>query len=140
MWPGSEAGIGGIRPTFLDKFNAEEALAEKTKRILGLLHLPGDHDKVDGVVDRKPQFIAAYVPVIDINGHRYGPNSTEVNATLREVDTIFGHLLKGLQQRHLTEIVNVVVVSDHSMATTSTERLIQLDDPSIYSTRTLILQ
>ncbi|KAL9594360.1 MAG: hypothetical protein Q9219_007074 [cf. Caloplaca sp. 3 TL-2023] len=128
MWPGSEAGIGGIRPTFLDKFNGEEELAKKTQRILGLLDLPGGHDNVDGSAERRPQFIAAYVPVIDVDGHRYGPNSTEVNTTLQEVDAMFRDLLQGLEKRNLTDIVNVIVVSDHGMATTSTERLIQLDD------------
>lgn len=128
MWPGSEAGIGNFHPTFLDKFNGEEALARKTERILGLLDLPGDHDRIDRVTDRRPQFIAAYVPVIDANGHMYGPNSTEVNGTLREVDSMFQDLLQGLEKRNLTDIVNVVVVSDHGMASTSTERLIQLDD------------
>lgn len=128
MWPGSEAGIGSVRPTFLDKFDGEEELAKKTERILGLLDRPGDHDSADGAADRRPQFIAAYVPVIDVDGHQYGPNSTEVNTTLREVDAMFHNLLQGLQQRNLTDIINVVVVSDHGMATTSTERVIQLED------------
>ncbi|KAL8916375.1 MAG: hypothetical protein Q9172_006332 [Xanthocarpia lactea] len=128
MWPGSEAGIGGLQPTFLDKFNGEEVLTKKTERILGLLDLPGDYDNAGKAAHRRPQFIAAYVPVIDVNGHRYGPNSTEVNTTLREVDDMFGNLLGGLRERNLTDIVNVVVVSDHGMATTSTDRLIQLDD------------
>ncbi|KAI4089320.1 MAG: hypothetical protein LQ344_005452 [Seirophora lacunosa] len=128
MWPGSEAGIGGIQPTFLDQFNGEEDLAKKTGRIFGLLDLPGDYDSADGANDHRPQFIAAYVPVIDVHGHQYGPNSSEVNTTLQEVDAMFSNLLQGLMQRNLTDIVNVVVVSDHGMATTSTERLIQLDD------------
>ncbi|KAI4226300.1 MAG: hypothetical protein L6R36_003291 [Xanthoria steineri] len=128
MWPGSEAGIGDLQPTFLDKFNGEEPLAKKTGRILELLDLPGDHDEADGVPLRRPQFIAAYVPVVDVNGHRFGPNSTEVNTTLQEVDEMFGNLLEGLRARNLTDIINVIVVSDHGMATTSTERLIQLDD------------
>ncbi|KAL8996892.1 MAG: hypothetical protein Q9169_003703 [Polycauliona sp. 2 TL-2023] len=128
MWPGSEAGIGQHQPTFLDKFNGNEVLTKKTKRILGLLDLPGDHDEVGGGILRRPQFIAAYVPVIDVNGHRFGPNSTEVNTTLQEVDVMFGNLLEGLRARNLTGIINMVVVSDHGMATTSTERLIQLDD------------
>ncbi|KAL8903484.1 MAG: hypothetical protein Q9207_003897 [Kuettlingeria erythrocarpa] len=128
MWPGSEAGISGVQPSFLDEFNEKEALAKKTNRILELLDLPGDGGNASEASDHRPQFIAAYVPVIDVDGHQYGPNSTEVNTTLQEVDAMFGDLLKGLQQRNLTDIVNVVVVSDHGMASTSTERLIQLDD------------
>lgn len=37
-------------------------------------------------------------------------------------------LFVGLDQRNLSQIVNIVVVSDHGMATTSVDRLIQLDD------------
>jgi len=37
-------------------------------------------------------------------------------------------LFIGLEERNLTEVVNVVIVSDHGMATTSTDRLIQLDE------------
>jgi len=69
MWPGFEAEIGGIRPTFLDRFNGAELLIKKTARILELLDLPGDYNPAGGV-DRRPQFIAAYVPIIDSNGHR----------------------------------------------------------------------
>ena len=127
MWPGSEAGIGGVRPTFLDKFNGNEPWIKKTARILGLLDLPGDYDLASGGA-RRPQFIAAYVPVIDRDGHQYGPNSTEVNKTLQEVDAMFNNIMQGLKQRNLSDIVNVVVVSDHGMATTSAKRLIQLED------------
>lgn len=38
------------------------------------------------------------------------------------------NIFRGLNDRNLTDIVNVVVVSDHGMATTSTDRVIQLDD------------
>lgn len=38
------------------------------------------------------------------------------------------HLFHGLEERNLTNIVNVVVVSDHGMATTDISRLIQLED------------
>ena len=41
---------------------------------------------------------------------------------------MLGSLFSGIEDRNLTDIVNVVVVSDHGMATTSTTRLIQLDD------------
>jgi predicted AlkP superfamily pyrophosphatase or phosphodiesterase len=37
-------------------------------------------------------------------------------------------IFKGLEERHLTDIVNVIVVSDHGMATTDISRLVQLED------------
>lgn len=49
-------------------------------------------------------------------------------STIAEVDGMLASLFSGIEARNLTEIVNVVVVSDHGMATTDTTRLIQLDD------------
>ncbi|KAL5338879.1 alkaline-phosphatase-like protein [Aspergillus crustosus] len=127
MWPGSEAHIGGVEPAFLDAYNGSEALPRKTQRILELLDLPGLETKSPSGPIR-PQFIAAYVPNVDADGHKYGPNSTEIRSTISQADNMLADLFSGLQQRNLTDVVNIVVVSDHGMATTSTERLVQLDD------------
>ncbi|KAL7948400.1 alkaline-phosphatase-like protein [Trichoderma barbatum] len=128
MWPGSEAHILHEEPAFVDKYNGKEALDNKVSRILGWLDMPG---KESGFVDAKgvrPQLIAAYVPNVDSDGHRYGPNSTEIRSTIQQVDTMMDQLFQGLDARNLTNIVNVIVVSDHGMATTDTTRLLQLED------------
>ncbi|KAL5325226.1 hypothetical protein ACEPPN_006350 [Leptodophora sp. 'Broadleaf-Isolate-01'] len=127
MWPGSEAHIMDVEPAFLDKFNGQEPLGNKVRRILELLDKPGQENQLAEVVDMRPQLIAAYVPNVDSDGHRYGPNSTEIRVTINDVDTMLDHLFKGLEARNLTNIVNVVVVSDHGMATTDISRLIQLE-------------
>lgn len=128
MWPGSEANIMDVAPAFLDKYNGKEPLPNKVERILGLLDRPGLENKVAEVADMRPQLIAAYVPNVDADGHLYGPNSTEIRTTINDVDTMLDQLFQGLDHRNLTDIVNVVVVSDHGMATTDTDRLIQLED------------
>lgn len=125
MWPGSEAGVE-YGATYVDKFNGSELLSRKTERILSLLDLPSIENEL--VSKLRPQFIAAYVPNVDGMGHKYGPNSTEVWDTISSVDVMLHDLFMGLEERNLTSLVNVVVVSDHGMATTSTDRLIQLDD------------
>lgn len=126
MWPGSEAHIGGLEPTFVDKYNGSETLSAKVDRVLELLDLPGQEAAEDQ--RQRPQLIAAYVPVVDSAGHKFGPNSTEIRQTIQDVDTMLANLFSGLEARNLTDIVNIVVVSDHGMATTATERLIQLED------------
>lgn len=129
MWPGSEAHIGPVDPTHLDRYNGKEKLSRKVDRLLELIDLPGDED--DQPADekgRRPQFLAAYVPNVDADGHKYGPNSTEIQATIANADKMLGDLFLGLHERNLSDIVNIVVVSDHGMATTSTDRLIQLED------------
>jgi len=128
MWPGSEAHIGHIEPAHLDKYNGTEELPLKVERVLELIDLPGPLDPGAKVDQPRPQLIAAYVPNVDGDGHKYGPNSTEIRETIKNADNMLASLLRGLEQRNLTEIVNVVVVSDHGMATTDVERLIQLED------------
>ncbi|KAK3495493.1 alkaline-phosphatase-like protein [Neurospora crassa] len=119
MWPGSEAHVLDIEPTYMDRYNGKEKLGNKVDRILGFLDMPDDE---------RPQVIAAYVPNVDSDGHKYGPNSTEIRSTIEKVDMMMDKIFKGLEERHLTDIVNVIVVSDHGMATTDISRLVQLED------------
>lgn len=128
MWPGSEAKIQDTFASIVDKFNGKEALDNKVSRILGFLDMPGRENLSVNVEDTRPQLIAAYVPNVDTDGHKYGPNSTEIRSTIQSVDTMVDKLFKGLESRNLTKIVNVIVVSDHGMATTDTSRLLQLED------------
>ena len=128
MWPGSEAHIGRLEPAYIDNFNADELLDRKVGRILNWLDLPGPNDPKASDETPRPQLIAAYVPDVDADGHFSGPNSTHIRTTISKVDAMMGSLFKGLDERNLTDIVNVVVVSDHGMATTSIHRMIQLED------------
>ncbi|EFQ93484.1 hypothetical protein CFE70_001030 [Pyrenophora teres f. teres 0-1] len=128
MWPGSEANISEQEIAYVDKYNGSEVLDRKVDRIMGLLDLPGSKDVGASALRPRPQLIAAYVPNVDGDGHKYGPNSTEIRDTITAVDTMMGGILDGLKQRNLTGIVNVVVVSDHGMATTDVSRLIQFED------------
>lgn len=128
MWPGSEAHILGIEPSFLDKYNGKEKLPKKVERIFELLDKPGREDPRADIVDLRPQIIAAYVPNVDSDGHKYGPNSTEIRSTIKMADDMVDQIFKGLEERNLTHIVNVIVVSDHGMATTDISRLVQLED------------
>lgn len=128
MWPGSEAHILGIEPTFIDKYNGKETLENKVARVLEYLDKPGLENTTAKVEDMRPQIIAAYVPNVDAMGHKYGPNSTEVRDTIQDVDQMLDQIFQGLEERNLTQIVNVIVVSDHGMATTDMHRVIQLED------------
>lgn len=128
MWPGSEAHILDVEPSFLDRFNGKEELDNKVARVMELLDKPGREDQTAAVEDMRPQVIAAYVPNVDSHGHKYGPNSTEIRDTISQVDGMLDNIFAGLSERNLTDIVNVIVVSDHGMATTDISRLMQLED------------
>ncbi|KAM3508181.1 hypothetical protein MY11210_006843 [Beauveria gryllotalpidicola] len=128
MWPGSEAHILSIEPSVMDKYNGDEKLDNKVTRIMEFLDMPGKEDESADPEHWRPQLIAAYVPDVDADGHKYGPNSTEIRSTIQAVDTMMGKIFQGLEARNLTDIVNVVVVSDHGMATTDRTRLLQLEE------------
>lgn len=128
MWPGSEAHVLHVEPSFMDKFNGKELLDKKVSRILEFLDKPGEEDESAAIKEMRPQLIAAYVPNVDADGHKYGPNSTEIRSTIQSADNFLDQIFHGLEERNLTGIVNVMVVSDHGMATTDTSRMIQLED------------
>ena len=83
MWPGSEAHIGSLEPTYVDEFNEDEELQHKVDRIFSWLDLPGPEDEGAREEEPRPQFIAAYVPNVDTDGHKYGPNSTYIRSTIK---------------------------------------------------------
>lgn len=119
MWPGSEVDFEHFNPDFVDKFNKTEVLSAKRDRILDWLDLP---------IKERPELIMAYVPTVDTIGHKFGISGDEVIDSITQVDTLIGEIVAGLEDRNLTEVVNLVVVSDHGMAPTSDDRLVFLDD------------
>ncbi len=77
--------------------------------------------------DSAPAFIAMYLADLDDAGHRYGPDSRQVDSALVKVDSVIGALMDGIARLGLDDVVNLIVVSDHGMAETSAERIIVLD-------------
>jgi predicted AlkP superfamily pyrophosphatase or phosphodiesterase len=119
FWVGSEAPIQGIRPTYWKKFDTSIPSSRRVDQVLHWLDLP---------TAERPSLITLYFGEIDSKSHRYGPDSAQVAEALGRVDAHLGRLIRGLEERELLGRVNVVVVSDHGMAATSSERLIVLDE------------
>jgi len=119
FWPGSEAPIEGHRPNFWAPFNSNLPGANRVDQVLSWLDLPPG---------RRPTLFTLYFSEVDAAGHNFGPNSSAVRTAVRRVDGHLGRLLRGLERRHLTDKVNIVIVSDHGMAETSTNRVVVLDD------------
>lgn len=99
MWPGSEANIPDVEPTYLDHYNKSELLGHKANRIFELLvqrpgpqEIEADPSLADG--PQRPQFIAAYIPEVDSIGHQYGPDSPEMLETIGHVDLFIRSTLR----------------------------------------------
>ncbi len=119
FWPGSEAEIGGIRPTWWLPYDGDMPYLDRVETALGWL-------------DDGAGLVTLYVEAVDDAGHRYGPDAPEVDRAIARVDAALGALLDGLRQRGRLESTDVVVVSDHGMTPVSRDRVVILDDAVDY--------
>jgi predicted AlkP superfamily pyrophosphatase or phosphodiesterase len=119
FWPGSEAAIGGMRPTWWTGYDGTVPYQTRVSQVLGWLVLPADS---------APAFITLYLEAVDGAGHQYGPEAPQTDSAIARVDSAVGALWNGLAARGLRNRVNLVIVSDHGMARTSPDRVILLDE------------
>lgn len=119
FWPGSEAAIDGVRPTRWTPFDADIPLAKRVDTVLGWLSEPDS---------TRPRFATLYFDTLDKAGHHHGPDSPQAHAALSEVDVMIGRLLDGLQARGLSDRVNLIVVSDHGMATVAAGHVVAVEN------------
>ncbi|KAH9047678.1 Phosphodiest-domain-containing protein [Lactarius hengduanensis] len=119
MWPGPAQTLSGASPTYFVPWANKVSLDIKLAQILDWIDLP---------LSERPQLILTYEPSLDQAGHAKGPYSREVNETLRYVDGFVRDLHDSLVARNLTEIVDVIFVSDHGMTDTSHPELVYIDD------------
>ncbi|KAI9470498.1 MAG: alkaline-phosphatase-like protein [Benjaminiella poitrasii] len=116
MWPGSN-----VEPVadYYVPYTRSISARSKMDTALDWLDLPRH---------QRPQLISIYVPQVDQKGHGGGPNGKQLNAVLSEMDDAIGHLMQGLEERHLENHVHVVIVSDHGMAASDKSRLVFYDE------------
>lgn len=116
FWPGSEVAIQGMRPSDWLRFDQNVSNVQRVNTLLDWLRRPGYI---------RPAFATIYFDTVDTQGHRFGPDSAEVNAAIAEVDARIGDLVAGAAK--LGVAVNWVIVADHGMRQTDEARVIQLD-------------
>jgi predicted AlkP superfamily pyrophosphatase or phosphodiesterase len=105
FWPGSEAEIRGMRPSFYLHFDDKFPEEKRIEQVIAWLRLPAE---------QRPHFITLYYSNVDHAGHDYGPDSPQTGAAVKHVDELVGKLWARLNALHLP--IDLVVVSDHGMA------------------------
>ncbi len=117
FWPGSEAAIGGRRPSSWHPYDHDLSAADKIATVARWLS-PGPEQK---------DFVATYFHDIDTAAHRFEPGSPELTAALASIDATLGELLAALEPLGGLDAINLVLVSDHGMAPLARERVVLLD-------------
>lgn len=115
FWPGSEAEIGGVRPTHWLPYDGDLAYDARADQALAWL-------------DDGAGFLTLYFEAVDNAGHRHGPDAPEVDAAIEEVDAALARFVDGLRLRGRLDAVDLVVVSDHGMTPVSRDRIVRLDE------------
>ncbi len=117
FWPGSEVAIQGHRPTDWLRFDQNISNDQRTRTVVDWMRRP---------LDSRPKLITLYFDTVDTAGHKFGPESAEVDTEIAAVDAAIGDLKAGLDG--LGAPYQFVIVADHGMMTTSDARTVQLDD------------
>tara|TARA_B100000315_G_scaffold260939_1_gene328072 strand:+ start:3015 stop:4256 length:1242 start_codon:yes stop_codon:yes gene_type:complete len=119
FWPGSEAEIQGVRPTYWRTYDHDLPKEDRISQVLAWLDMKEED---------RPDFITLYFSDTDSWGHDYGPDAVEMAEVIEEIDESMGALLDSLEVRNLKDKINIIVVSDHGMTELSRERVVFLDD------------
>ena len=128
FWPGANVGwggkadgphglvTGGIRPSDWQQFNQAVTGNSRVDAVIDWLRRPAA---------TRPRFVTLYFDTVDTAGHEGGPDAPATTQAVADVDASITRLVDGL--RTLGQPANLVIVADHGMAATSSERTIALD-------------
>lgn len=119
FWPGSEAAIGGVRPSQWRPFDKDVTGSERVDQVLAWLDEPAA---------TRPRILTLYFDKVDSAAHGHGPDSPQAHAALAGVDAAIGRLRDGLAERGLLDRINLVIVSDHGMATVAPGHAVAIED------------
>ena len=106
FWPGSEAAIAGVRPTYVTTYDKTVTNATRVDSAITWLRKP-DTDR--------PHLVLLYFSDVDDTTHRYGPDAAQTAVAVASVDRTLRRLLDSLHALPFGNSVNVVLVSDHGM-------------------------
>ncbi len=128
LWPGSNVAIGaaspqkgkdvegGTRSSDWLQYNGAITDTQRVNTVLDWMRRPASI---------RPKFVTLYFDVIDRVTHDVGPDDPRATEAVAQIDATIGSLIDGLAA--LGQPANLVIVSDHGMAQTSTARLLPLD-------------
>lgn len=118
-WVGSEAPVKGRQASYWKIYDESISYSSRIDTVVKWLSYPPD---------KKPGFITLYFDEPDAVAHDYGPVSPQTREVVERLDSLIGVLRKKLSALPFAEKINLIVLSDHGMAETSSERYVNIMD------------
>jgi predicted AlkP superfamily pyrophosphatase or phosphodiesterase len=119
FWLGSEVAHDGVRPSIWTPYQHEKPYQERIDEVLAWYDVPDAE---------RPRFAAVYFDRVDTVTHYTGPNSAEAKAAVTEIDAYVGQLIDGLKARGLADTTTIIIVSDHGMAYTPPDQVLDVGE------------
>jgi len=118
FWVGSEAEIGGERPTHWMPYatNFRNSARVRIDQVVEWLS-----------ADEPIDLATLYFSDLDGVGHSQGPRGSRLFTELQEADANLGYLIDELDEAGIWPNVNILIVSDHGMTALDDEKVIRLD-------------
>lgn len=119
FWPGSEAAIGGVRPSYMIPYDAKTPNSTRVTGAVSWMRKPGAE---------RPHLVLLYFSDVDDTTHRYGPEAPQTPNAVSMVDRALRQLLDSIKALPYGDSVNVVLVSDHGMTAISAQKFMAVGD------------
>ena len=119
FWPGSEAAIGGVRPSYWTAYDTAVHNDRRVNESVAWLRKQPSE---------RPHLVLLYFSDVDDVTHRTGPLSPETAEAVATVDRALRQLLDSIATLPFRDSVNVVLVSDHGMAAIPPNQVIVVSD------------
>ena len=115
FWPASS--MKEHHPDIFKKYDGSVNYESRVDTIASWLRKPAE---------QRPHFYTLYFSLTDTYGHKFGPESNEINYAIARLDTVTGYLIKRLKQINMFDSLNIIIVSDHGMTNISPDRVINV--------------
>ncbi|MGE5352384.1 MAG: ectonucleotide pyrophosphatase/phosphodiesterase [Acidobacteriota bacterium] len=119
FWPGSPLRNDERNPRYYEIYEHKRPYIKRIEGVINWLKMP---------YNDRPHFITLYIDETDRQGHRYGPQSPQLNAAVKLVDSLSGVLLTKLKEIGMYDSTNVIFLSDHGMTEISNQRLLNIEE------------
>lgn len=119
FWPGSDIDLDYRRPNYFEYYDHSKPYKERLDEVINWLSLPQNI---------RPHFLTVYFHDTDTFGHEFGPNSFEVNQSIKRLDSLIGYLNSKLIEIEMKDSVNLILVSDHGMTEIEKEKIINIEE------------